>query len=182
MPVVTQLFDKINVTSKFLAEDMHKEAVPVDEAPDAEGDAPHTPGKERTKQQKAASRFAKAEAAKPAVVDWDDVFQDSVADVVSVLPSAATSPTPPTREHDSEIDDTEDEDEGEGDQGDIVAATSKGAAKDGASEVDPAITRKKVRMTTNKGKVGVHYYETANVKNRNREKKRRLVVKPSRKT
>lgn len=33
-------------------------------------------------------------------------------------------------------------------------------------------------MTTNKGKVGVHYYESANVKNKNRSKRASKPVDP----
>lgn len=37
-------------------------------------------------------------------------------------------------------------------------------------EEESAKPVKEARMTTNKGKVGTHYYETANVKNKNRNK------------
>ncbi|RUS28079.1 nucleolar GTP-binding protein 2 [Jimgerdemannia flammicorona] len=62
----------------------------------------------------------------------------------------------------------------------MATASASTAAKKGKrrkhddddDDEEEAKPKKEPRMTTNKGKVGVHYYETANVKNRNRSRVR----------
>ncbi|KAJ1679394.1 GTPase required for pre-60S ribosomal subunit nuclear export and maturation, partial [Spiromyces aspiralis] len=94
--------------------------------------------------------------------DWDEVFQSVAGDVVSSMPSEAGGGKEITNaaSPDSELD---------SDDGD-----SDGGESDSAESVGPRPRRpvkKAPRMTTNKRKVGTHYYEETNVKNRNRSKK-----------
>jgi nuclear GTP-binding protein len=177
LPTVSQLFDKINVTSKFLAEDMTREEEDDGEAQE-EGAESATAA---TGSSKKGSSKRKPMTAKAPTVDWDDVFQESVGEVVQALPSGTASAAAPAApvipERDSDIDDSEPESEVEVDEGAARAAAVAAAA---AAE-EEASPKKKVRMTTNKGKVGTHYYETANVKNRNRDKKVQAAIKLRRK-
>ena len=80
--------------------------------------------------------------------DWDSVFQNVVE------PSATEEEPKIESEPDSELEFSEQES--------IASVSSLKVQKKGP------------RMTTNKKKVGVHYYESANVKNKNRSKKRLL--------
>jgi nuclear GTP-binding protein len=80
--------------------------------------------------------------------DWDSVFQNVVE------PSATEEEPTIESEVDSELEFSEQE---------SIASVSS-----------LEVQKKAPRMTTNKKKVGVHYYETANVKNKNRNKKRLL--------
>lgn len=82
--------------------------------------------------------------------DWDNVFQN----VVSTSSTTAEPIIDTLSDADSELELS--------DQESVVSVSS----------ILPK--KKESRMTTNKKKVGVHYYENANVKNKNRSKKRPL--------
>ena len=84
--------------------------------------------------------------------DWENVFQN----VVST----------PTVEKETVVEDIVEEEPELSDQESVASEPSV--------NVEPSNPRKKARMTTNKKKIGVHYYESANVKNKNRNKKRPL--------
>jgi nuclear GTP-binding protein len=79
--------------------------------------------------------------------DWDEVFDDVVGESEALKEDSEKERI--EESSDEELKVTEDEDDCEEEE-----------------------KTKKVRMKTNKRKVGVHYYETANVKNRNRSKKK----------
>eukprot|EP01135_Chromosphaera_perkinsii_P007637 Nk52_evm93s914 gene=Nk52_evmTU93s914 len=80
-------------------------------------------------------------------VDWDDVFGSVVGEKVSEMPTK-----------------TESKDTGK-------QKMSKKRAREEDMEEDPRKSKKEKRKTTNKQKTGVHYYDTANVKNKNLAKK-----------
>lgn len=94
-------------------------------------------------------------------LDWDTVFANVDAEEVSTKPGGEEADSD---EEDSES--AEDEEEEDGDSG------------------EEGRRQKKQRMTTNKRKVGTNFYETANVKNRNRKKvkveqPRKIAKKPT---
>ncbi|KAG0224301.1 GTPase required for pre-60S ribosomal subunit nuclear export and maturation [Actinomortierella wolfii] len=84
--------------------------------------------------------------------------------VVKDAPSKATAGTKRKATRAADDDDEE--------QNESSNLSSKGNDDDEDEEVGGKYkkTVKEARMTTNKGKIGTHYYETANVKNRNRNK------------
>ncbi|KAJ2841939.1 GTPase required for pre-60S ribosomal subunit nuclear export and maturation [Coemansia erecta] len=104
-----------------------------------------------------------ADATEP---DWDEVFQSAVGEK--------------SREVDSELESgfssLESEDEDDSNDGIEQDVQSESASDDeGVAEQDALEEKapsKTARMTTNKKKVGNHFYTTANVKNRNRNKTR----------
>ncbi|RKP07398.1 NUC091 domain-containing protein [Thamnocephalis sphaerospora] len=166
---VEQLFRKIQVATAFLPDDMKRDDVEKEEAE-----------KERIakemKQAKASNKSAEAVARRKAEVapddddedmpDWDEVYESVVGEEVATLggvPAASAS-----------AEDDEDEDDDEDDDDDEEKDVDDDDDDDDDDEEDDKRRKqvKQPRMTTNKKKVGTHYYETANVKNRNRNKQR----------
>ncbi|KAF9918604.1 GTPase required for pre-60S ribosomal subunit nuclear export and maturation [Lobosporangium transversale] len=155
--------------------------------------------KAQLRQEKKTKKESKAVEAKASSaisgekLDWDDVFANVVGETVDTIPGQEDKDD--EEDVDSEL---ELSDEGAERKQRIkkraalkraaaaatgpagfevrdVKKTSKGTKRKHIEEnemkdeedVKPI---KEARMTTNKGKVGTHYYETANVKNRNRNK------------
>lgn len=138
--------------------------------------------KAQLRQEKKAKKEAKSSGAVSGEkLDWDDVFANVVGETVDSIPGQEKE-----EDVDSEL---ELSDDGAERKQRIKkrAALKRAAAPSGfeVKEVKKAPKRKHVeeaveeeetkpvkeaRMTTNKGKVGTHYYETANVKNKNRNK------------
>ncbi|KAJ2727179.1 GTPase required for pre-60S ribosomal subunit nuclear export and maturation [Coemansia sp. Benny D115] len=90
--------------------------------------------------------------------DWDEVFQSAVNDEQPEVDS----------ELDSSLSSAEDDSEAESASGD----DQSNEMDDEDDDDEPKKRTKAPRMTTNKKKIGVHYYPTANVKNKNRNKVR----------
>ncbi|KAJ3254568.1 GTPase required for pre-60S ribosomal subunit nuclear export and maturation [Chytriomyces hyalinus] len=191
---VEQFFSKIPVTAKFLPDDLKgseedaltDDAKTVVESDDA--DAEYAKSSRPLKKKKAPT--AAAAAAASAETDWDEVFgsvvgQDASVEEVAALKKSAerTKPVkkgkkkPVSKESDSEEEEPSDEDD------DFVGkATVKKPFKapafekvtkkpaEEAADDDATAKTKESRMKTNKGKVGVNFYDDANVKNKRRSK------------
>ncbi|KAJ2633522.1 GTPase required for pre-60S ribosomal subunit nuclear export and maturation [Coemansia sp. RSA 1290] len=138
---VNQKFSKIPVAAEFLPIDL----VGDKDLKDLENESEDEDSEADIEQaQPKRKRSADEEADSDVEADWDEVFQ-----------SAAGKET----EVDSELDtDLSSAEEG------IDAANESSS-----SEEEEEVPQKAKRMTTNKQKVGNHYYKTANVKNRSRK-------------
>ncbi|KAF9908402.1 GTPase required for pre-60S ribosomal subunit nuclear export and maturation [Linnemannia zychae] len=225
LPNVEQIFSKIPVVQKFMADDLAKNASLYEEernkkesnAPEGvlpeevdEDDINKTDDEDESKdsnvktrkskaqlrQEKKAKKDAKAKASSVVSgekLDWDDVFANVVGETVDSIPGQKTRDA--EEDVDSELELSDEEAERKQRIKTRAAAAKRSAAASGfdvkeakktekktatkrkhveeteeVEEVESAKPVKEARMTTNKGKVGTHYYETANVKNKNRNK------------
>ncbi|KAH7048711.1 NUC091 domain-containing protein [Linnemannia elongata] len=226
LPNVEQIFSKIPVVQKFLADDLAQNAALIEEerskqesnAPegvlpeevdeddinktDDEDESKKTDAKVRKskaqlRQEKKAKKDAKAKAStvlSGEKLDWDDVFANVVGETVDSIPGQAAKDA--EEDVDSELELSDEEAERKQRIKTRAAAAKRATATSGFEVKDAAKKKaannkrkhveeteevkeveeesvkpvKEARMTTNKGKVGTHYYETANVKNKNRNK------------
>ncbi|KAG0065301.1 hypothetical protein BGZ90_001827, partial [Linnemannia elongata] len=226
LPNVEQIFSKIPVVQKFLADDLAQNAALIEEerskqesnAPegvlpeevdeddinktDDEDESKKTDAKVRKskaqlRQEKKAKKDAKAKAStvlSGEKLDWDDVFANVVGETVDAIPGQAAKDA--EEDVDSELELSDEEAERKQRIKTRAAAAKRATAASGfevkdagkkkaannkrkhveeteeVKEVEEESVKpvKEARMTTNKGKVGTHYYETANVKNKNRNK------------
>ncbi|KAG0241345.1 NUC091 domain-containing protein [Mortierella sp. GBAus27b] len=222
VPHVDQIFSKIPVMQKFMADDLannaqlieeeknkregnHPEGILPDEEDEDENsddngdDKPSAATKARKnkaelRKEKKAKKDAKAAGANASSavsgdkLDWDDVFANVVGETVDSIPGEEDEDEDEDVDSELELSD----EEAERKQRIKKRAALKRAKGPAGFEVkdvkkpEKAVKRKRnddddeeeeeskpvkgPRMTTNKGKVGTHYYETANVKNRNRNK------------
>ncbi|KAG0302081.1 GTPase required for pre-60S ribosomal subunit nuclear export and maturation [Dissophora globulifera] len=155
--------------------------------------------KAQLRQDKKAKKEAKSVQSKASSaisgdkLDWDDVFANVVGETVNSIPNQQQGKDS-EEDVDSELELSDEEVErkdrikkraalkkksAKGPTGfevnDVKKAEKSGKRKhvEEDEEVEDEAAAKPVkeaRMTTNKGKVGTHYYETANVKNKNRNK------------
>eukprot|EP00158_Paraphelidium_tribonemae_P005789 Partr_v1_DN27524_c2_g1_i1_m30801 putative nucleolar gtp-binding protein len=140
IPGVQQIFSKIRVESKFIQEDM-KGAEPT------EDDATET-----------ATQVEQVEETQECP-DWDDIYKEVEADDITQVPAPIIE-----GEFDSDASATLVDDDLSSSE-EVEKITQKQIVE----EVEGR--KKEPRMkTNNKKKAGVHYYETANVKNKNRSK------------
>ncbi|KAG0199487.1 GTPase required for pre-60S ribosomal subunit nuclear export and maturation [Mortierella sp. GBA30] len=230
MPHVEQIFSKIPVVQKFMADDLAKNATLIEEernkqessAPegilpdevdendinktddedeenkDAKSAAKTRKSKAQLRLEKKAKKEAKAAESKSSTaisgekLDWDDVFANVVGETVDSIPGQDEKDS--EEDVDSELELSDDGAERK-QRIKKKAALKRAAAADTSSgfvvkdakpekrvskrkhieeeqndEEEATKPAKEARMTTNKGKVGTHYYETANVKNKNRNK------------
>jgi len=150
LPSVSQVFKSIRVTTSFNPEDL-KDANAVEEAVPV------------------VSEVAVEEAIANDL-EWDDVFGETSTNETSIVQEGDQETIETGKQHtevlgaisDSEGDNMSNSDE-------EVVNKSFGSITTMNDDED-AKPKKEKRVTTNKGKVGVHYYETANVKNRNRKR------------
>ncbi|GAN01112.1 GTPase that associates with pre-60S ribosomal subunits in the nucleolus [Mucor ambiguus] len=160
---VEQMFAKINVTSDYLEDDLANNAQLVAEE--------RARAKAKKAEEAAARAYAEGSADKPKksksaaaaeseVTDWDEVFESVVGEEGPIVKA-------PVIEGEEEIED------------DVDSELEMSGAEDDEEEVEEEEEQpvKKVRVNNNefeadkKGKkAGVHYYDTANVKNKNRNK------------
>lgn len=159
---VEQMFAKINVTSDYLEDDLANNAQLVAEerarakakkAEEAASRAYAEGSTEKTKK-------AKPVVAESEVTDWDEVFESVVGEEGPVVNA-------PVIEGEEEVDS----------ELEMSGAEDNEEEEEEKEEVEEEQPAKKVRVNNNefeadkKGKkAGVHYYETANVKNKNRNK------------
>ena len=142
---VTQIFSKIRVEPNFIAEDLENAN---EEQVEQAGD----------------------DAAKPEdeVVNWDEIYEEVFAEPGASLTQSTIEP-----QGDESASDSDDAEESL-DQSFEETIELESKVTDAQSNVkrsnEKQETEKESRMKTNKRKVGVHYYETANVKNKNRSK------------
>ncbi|RKP14583.1 NUC091 domain-containing protein [Piptocephalis cylindrospora] len=154
IPVATQFFpDDLSVEEREASIRQAREAMPGNEVQDEilTDDEEEKMSKPKTK----AKTKAKNPAPATETPDWDEVFESVVGEEVNEL-GEVPEEAPPV-DINKALEALEDEDE------DQTATKGSGDS--------PAPLRRSTRMTTNKGKVGTHYYESANVKNRNRSKR-----------
>ncbi|KAJ2449073.1 GTPase required for pre-60S ribosomal subunit nuclear export and maturation [Coemansia sp. RSA 2336] len=142
---VSQKFSKIPVAAEFLPIDLEgdkdlKDLENESEDEDSDVDVEQTQSKRK--------RSADEEADSDVEADWDEVFKSAAGKEAEV---------------DSELDtDLSSAEEG------IDAADEPSSSSEDEDE-DEDVPQKAKRMTTNKQKVGNHYYKTANIKNRSRK-------------
>ncbi|CAM0137949.1 GTPase required for pre-60S ribosomal subunit nuclear export and maturation [Umbelopsis sp. WA50703] len=170
---VDQLFRKIHVVTDFLPDDLENDKDLKEEEREKEQQMIANKkemvalAEERKKSRKAAKEAA---SVAEEITDWDEVFGSVVGEEGPIVEA------PVIDGEDSELEVSGDEAAEHNDQEETegMKTRSKRPAfevKDiGNSDEDDRKPAKDKRMTTNKRKVGVHYYETANVKNRNRNK------------
>ncbi|KAI9230000.1 MAG: NUC091 domain-containing protein [Piptocephalis tieghemiana] len=148
---VEQHFSKIPLATQFFPDDL---------APEEREASIHEQNTPAPKAKKSKTHHALPPSSEE-TPDWDEVFESVVGEEVSQL---GDIPDSPTKDQGAEKVDINDALEDLEDRED--APSSKSAPEDEKPQ-----PRRSSRMTTNKGKVGTHYYETANVKNRNRNKR-----------
>ncbi|KAJ3075304.1 GTPase required for pre-60S ribosomal subunit nuclear export and maturation [Quaeritorhiza haematococci] len=131
----------------------------VSEMPDSPKQAKKKPQAGKTNASKAPVQqipTQPAKSAKPGKRKQPPALEDSVSsspsDSEDEIESASPSPSKKRR------------------QAPKVDTTPLSDSEDDSESTRGKKTKKAPRMTTNKGKVGLHYYETANVKNRNKNK------------
>ena len=144
VPGIEQIFSKIRVEAEFMEDDLKRAA--DEEATDevllqGEHDL--------------LEKDSTAQDVEEDVPDWDQVFESVVGDTVEGIPEDEQAKVKLDQDEEQDEDQQDEESGSEVEDDEEVAAT----------------TEKKTRMKTNKRKVGTHFYETANVKNRNRIKK-----------
>lgn len=168
MPGVEQIFKNISVSASFMEDDLKKE----EEEEKSEQQA------ETTTENAAKETESKSAAAADEPTDWDEIFESVVGEEGPVAEAPVIegeeeeeAEEDQQQEIDSELelsdmgeeipsDDEEEEEEVEEQQ----PARKKSKKQDEEEAAEATTPSKK------KKKIGVHYYETANVKNRNRNK------------
>ncbi|OZJ03718.1 hypothetical protein BZG36_03312 [Bifiguratus adelaidae] len=162
---VDQIFRKINVSASFLPDDLKTD--------DAEIQKELRPDK-----------ATDDKATQDEGPDWDEVFESVVGEdggKVRVTIEGEDDDEVDGEDVDSELE-LSDENASSGDKTavnnvddfvvkDKPVQKGKGNKRNHDEDEEDLKPQKEKRMTTNKKKIGVHYYETANVKNRNRQKK-----------
>ena len=147
---VKQLYNKIFVSSAFSKEDLEA-------------------GNEITtdKSQEQNSSTLNSETSKELDTEnWDDVFKN-------VVGSSSETKELESDNDNNETETLNQETESSCDS-ELEISQDESIAKEYQSSDSEPSKRIKSRMTTNKKKIGIHYYDTANVKNKNRNKKRPL--------
>ncbi|CAO3595952.1 unnamed protein product [Absidia cylindrospora] len=180
---VEQIFGKIAVSSDFMDDDLvnnaelhAKEREMIKQRKQAAADATAATAAATNADAAPATDASTSEkptaAAANDVTDWDEVFDN----VVGEEGPKVHAPVIEGEEVDSELE-MSDMDEQDDDNSDDDNETTQGDNTAAANDDDAP--RKKVKTNNNvdetgtgKKKVGVHFYETANVKNRNRNKVR----------
>jgi nuclear GTP-binding protein len=147
VPGVEQKLSKIRVEAAFDKEDM-KDAHPEEVEPEAD---------------------------KNEVVDYDEVLENIETEVVDEIPDEDEPSTKKRRlvEPEVEEDEAEEADEisKEADSDISEDATEfNNQSGENSEEENEEPQKKERRMKTNKNKVGVHYYESANIKNKNKSR------------
>ncbi|KAF1799187.1 NUC091 domain-containing protein [Mucor lusitanicus] len=159
---VEQMFAKINVTSDYMEDDLANNAQLVAEERARAKAKKAEEAANRAYAEGAADKpkKSKAAAAESEITDWDEVFESVVGEEGPIVKA-------PVIEGEEEVED------------DVDSELEMSGAEDDDEEVEEEEEQpaKKVRVNNNefeadkKGKkAGVHYYETANVKNKNRNK------------
>lgn len=172
---VEQMFAKIQVSADFLEDDLANNAQLVAEE--------RARAKARKAEEAAAKLYAtgankivkkkvapKPVVAQPEVTDWDEVFESVVGEDGPIV-KAPVIEGEEEEEVEEEVEEVDSELEMSGDEDDVSQEIEE------VKEVEEEQPAKKIRVNNNeteadkKGKkAGVHYYETANVKNKNRNK------------
>lgn len=156
---VKQLYNKIFVTSAFSKEDLKASENEI-----YHSSSPKVADRDCNPEEAGSGKEESAYESQNDEDDWDNVYQSVVGDSSTVANEDETSIKQKGKESealsscDSELE-----------LSDVESIES--IESEPETDLNP---KKKSRMTTNKKKIGVHYYENANVKNKNRNKKRPL--------
>ncbi|KAJ2080729.1 GTPase required for pre-60S ribosomal subunit nuclear export and maturation [Coemansia sp. RSA 988] len=174
---VSQRFSRIPVVTEFLPVDLEgdEELKALEKAErhagsgsDSDSEEENGTNKSKTAQSKRKRVAEESEDENEGEIGWDEVFQSTTTEAVA--------------EPDSELDtdlssveggeEEEEQEESESESGGEEAVDEE--AEDEAETIPEESTKHKKapRMATNKMKVGKHYYQAANIKNRNRNKTR----------
>lgn len=149
LPTVSQVFKSIRVTTNFTAEDM-KDANAIEE-----------------EVKSIVGVSVTCEDTEGNELEWDDVFGESSTKETSIVDDSKASSDAEDVHHAKEseiLGEISDSDEDNEENNKSIGSIST------MNDDEDVKQKKEKRITTNKGKVGVHYYETANVKNRNRKR------------
>lgn len=167
VPGVEQIFSKIRVDVNFMEDDVKVEVEDEEEDATATADAAASDDNEDVVE--AEGQVDDEHAADN--LDWDDVFESVVGETVTAMPRSSSSDANSSTAVDlSDVEFNESS----------VDSVDDSDASDSEEEDETADSKNAKRMTTNKRKVGVHYYATANVKNKNRNKKTTQKADPRR--
>ncbi|KAI9143020.1 NUC091 domain-containing protein [Paraphysoderma sedebokerense] len=191
-PSVTQIFSKIPVVANFLKEDLKRddelpsEEVAVEEKTVLNEEQNQEVEEAETVDWDEIFENVVGEEGEKASTEADTSMTTSVTDVTEVLIDESSDDD----DEAESLDNDKDESEKSGSEvphrssrkrklkapkftvtDNTEASSERKKRKLTTTEANDETRETKVRRTTNKQKVGVHYYETANVKNKNREKK-----------
>ncbi|KAJ3297900.1 GTPase required for pre-60S ribosomal subunit nuclear export and maturation [Rhizoclosmatium sp. JEL0117] len=162
---VEQLFSKIPVSTKFLPDDM--KGTEEDQAllePPADAEDSESPKSKKTTKSKRVKT-----AAAPVETDWDEVFgsvvgKEATAEEVAAL---AEKPSPSAGKKKGKRVAAEIESDSEVESEEEIGFS---APPTKAEKIQKLEEEEETRMKTNKRKVGVNFYDEANVKNKRRSK------------
>lgn len=148
---VEQIFKNINVSANYMEDDLKKEEVPEPK------------GEEEEKQEEDVK-----------VTDWDDVLENVVGEEGPVVKAPVIEGEEDEDEEQPGDNDEEQQVDSELEMSDMGEEYVGSGNEEEEEEERPAKRRKEQSADESapkkKKKIGVHYYETANVKNRNRNK------------
>ncbi|CEG72461.1 Putative Nucleolar GTP-binding protein 2 [Rhizopus microsporus] len=158
---VEQIFGKINVTAEYMEDDLANNAQLIEEER----------AKENAKKEEEAANKKSTKSAAKQTTDWDEVFEDVVGEQGPVVKAPVIEGEEDEEEQgiDSELELSEDEG-GNNDDDEEEEEEEKEEEEEEEQPAKKAKTNNNETEVPKKGKVGVHYYETANVKNKNRNK------------
>lgn len=165
---VSQKFSKIPVMADYLPIDLEGDADLKEEERQQQED--------RKEESDSEDEASDEEDEGAAVADWDEVFKSAASSTDAT--TAAKAEAEADSELGSDLSSSEGEEEEEDKEGVVEEEELSGSDEDEIEDVamdsddEDSRPHKKTRMTTNKKKVGKHYYEGANIKNRNRNKTR----------
>ncbi|KAJ1957674.1 GTPase required for pre-60S ribosomal subunit nuclear export and maturation, partial [Linderina pennispora] len=173
---VTQKFSKIPVVAEYLPVDLEgdKELRQSERDMGSDSEAENEKSNKRKKSDKDSDKKSKkvkraAGEENDNEPDWDEVFQSVVGEEADAIDSELESGFSSSDNDDNEKSDDEEE---VSDAEEAQPAPAEDGSEDGSEEENPRKKRKAPRMTTNKMKIGKHYYPDANIKNKNRNKVR----------
>lgn len=166
---VDQIFGKIAVSADFMKEDLENNAELIAKEKEM--------AKQKKEQEEEKKKFTKNDddnnkSEMNDVTDWDEVFES----VVGEEGPKVHAPVIEGEEVDSELEisdmeDNEDDDDVEEDVEEKEDNEVEEKDNDDDMEEQPSSKKAKTSTSTEKKKkIGTHFYETANVKNRNRNK------------
>ncbi|KAL7753950.1 GTPase required for pre-60S ribosomal subunit nuclear export and maturation [Sorochytrium milnesiophthora] len=167
-PSVNQIFSKIPVVASFAKEDLELDKALRNEERErqvlavaaAASDSSTLAADGAEEEQEGSDQAEDQEQP-----DWDDIFEDVFGEETSTLNGGDEADD--TLET---LDDDEDKEDDDEDSEDVAQQDAAAAVEEEEQEAEQAAPSSKQRKTTNKGKVGVHYYKDANIKNKNRNK------------
>ncbi|KAJ3120205.1 GTPase required for pre-60S ribosomal subunit nuclear export and maturation [Physocladia obscura] len=174
---VEQIFSKIPVSTKFLPEDMkgtgedeirdEDSKVDADQEEEEESEVDDSVAKKATKKKAVTKR----KAAISAETDWDEIFGNVVGEEASateVSELEVPSKKGNNKKRKAVVEEQDESEDDEASENETTQALASAPQDSDSNESDSV--QKDERMKTNKKKVGVNFYDDANVKNKRRSK------------